>query len=103
MGWRLADSGIQQRHPEYANIAAGEVVTWRHTRFAPNCMASVTPKPELSPEPGPYPPMGYRDDVFDGPAGRLEIDGMAPNGTHQLQSFSVLIVCPSPGSQKLSK
>ena len=40
---------IQQRHPHHAN-GLGEVVSWRHTRFARNCMASVTPERNV---PGP--------------------------------------------------
>ena len=66
-------------------------------------MASVTPIRNFPVEPGTVSPYGFVTTVFDGPAGRLEIDATAPNGTPQLQSVSVLIECPSPGSQKLSK
>ena len=43
VGWRLARPGIEQRHPRHQHRGVGEVVSWRHTRFARNCMASVTP------------------------------------------------------------
>lgn len=82
------------------NISTGEVVTWSRTRFPRNCMASVTPIRNLSGEPGTVSPFGYVTTSFNGPGGRLEIDALAPTGAAQVQSANVLIVCPSPGSQK---
>ena len=98
--WRIRSSSSDIH---VANIAAGEVVSWRHTRFPRNCMASVTPIRNFPVEPGTVSPYGFVTTVFDGPAGRLEIDALAPNGAPQLQSVNVFIVCPSPGSQKLIK
>ncbi|MGZ6616907.1 MAG: hypothetical protein ACXVFQ_21090 [Solirubrobacteraceae bacterium] len=98
--WRIKSSSSDIH---VANIAAGEVVTWQHTRFPRNCMASVTPIRNFPVEPGTVSPYGFVTTVFDGPAGRLEIDALAPSGVPQLQSVNVLIVCPSPGSQKLNK
>jgi hypothetical protein len=98
--WRVQSS---RSDIHVANIAAGEIVSWRHTRFARNCMASVTPIRNFPLEPGTVSRYGFVTTVFDGPAGHLEIDAVAPNGTPQLQSVNVLIVCPTPGSQKLNK
>ena len=81
----------------------GEVVSWRHTRFARNCMASVTPERNFLVSGGSASSEGYVTTSFDGPQGHLEIDGMAPAGIPQVQDFSLLIVCPSPGSQKVSR
>ena len=84
------------------NIAAGEVVSWRRTRFARNCMASVTPNPKLRRRAGgSSSPNGYVTTFFDPRAGHLQIDGLAPDAAPQVQSVSVLIVCPSPGSQTI--
>ena len=83
------------------NIAAGEVVSWRRTRFARNCIASVTPIRNFAVEPGVVSPNGYVTTSFDARAGHLEIDALAPNAAPQVQSVSILIVCPSPGSQKI--
>jgi hypothetical protein len=98
--WRIQSSSSDLH---VANIAAGEIVTWRHTRFARNCIASVTPIRNFPVEPGIVSPFGYVTTVFNGPSGRLEIDALAPNGAPQVQSVNVLIVCPSPGSQKRNK
>ena len=98
--WRITSSSSDIH---VTNIAAGEVVTWRHTRFPRNCMASVTPIRNFALEPGTVSQYGFVTTFFDGPAGHLEIDALAPNGNPQVQSVTVLIVCPSPGSQKLNK
>ena len=98
--WRIQSSS---RDIHVTNIAAGEVVTWRHTRFPRNCMASVTPIRNFALEPGTVSQYGFVTTFFDGPAGHLEIDALAPNGSPQVQSVTVLIVCPSPGSQKPNK
>ena len=84
-------------------IAAGEVVSWRHTRFARNCMASVTPVRNFPVAGGSSSLDGYVTTSFDGPVGHLEIEGLAPNGTPQVQSVNVLIVCPTPGSRKVNR
>ena len=83
----------------------GEVVSWRHTRFASNCMASVTPQRNFGPGApgGPHTLDGYISTSFDPHQGQLQIDGIAADGAHQAQSVAVLIVCPSPGSQKVSR
>jgi hypothetical protein len=86
-----------------ASTAGGEVVNWRHTRFARNCMASVTPVENLTVLSGSSSFKGYATTSFDGPSGFLAIDGFAPAGTPQVQSVNVLIVCPSPGSQKVNR
>jgi hypothetical protein len=91
--WRVqaSTSDIQVR-----NIAQGEVVTWKHTRFARNCIASVTPARSG----GTSTAIGSVTTSFDPSAGVLEIDGFSPINTSQPQSANILIVCPSPGSQK---
>jgi hypothetical protein len=96
--WRIRASS---RDVRITRIAFGEVVSWRHTRFARNCLASVTPERNVPVSGGSSSAEGYVTTSFDGPNGHLEIDGMAPAGTHQVQDFSLLIVCPSPGSQKV--
>jgi hypothetical protein len=83
----------------------GEVLSWRRTRFASNCMASVTPQRNFGPGTpgGPHTLDGYVSTFFDPRVGQLQIDGVAADGTHQPESVVVLIVCPSSGSQKLSR
>ncbi len=87
------------------NDALGEDVSWRRTRFASNCMASVTP--QLNPGPGGPGGTGtldgYVSAAFDPRAGDLQIDGIARDGTAQAQSVTILIICPSRGSQKVSR
>jgi hypothetical protein len=83
-------------------IALGEDVSWRHTRFPRDCMASVTPIRNI-PIPVGTIPEGFVTTSFDGPAGDLGIEGFAPNGARQVQSVNVLIVCPTPGSQKVNR
>lgn len=80
-----------------ARTALGEVVRWRHTRFARKCFASVTPQANFPGPSGSSSIDGYVTTVFDGPAGRLQIDGLAPDGTHQVQDVNLLIFCPSSG------
>jgi len=96
--WRVQASSKDIR---ITRIALGEVVSWKHTRFARNCMASVTPERNVPLPGGSSSAEGYVTTSFDAPDGHLEIDGMSPSGSHQVQGFSVLIVCPSPGSQKV--
>lgn len=96
--WRI-QSSTSDIH--VTNISTGELVTWRRTRFPGNCMASVTPIRNFPGEPHTSSQFGYVTTAFDGPAGRLEIDGLAPNGAAQVQSANILIACPSPGSQKI--
>ena len=98
--WRIRASS---RDIRITRTALGEVVSWRHTRFARNCMASVTPERNFLVSGGSASSEGYVTTSFDGPQGHLEIDGMAPAGTPQVQDFSLLIVCPSPGSQKVGR
>ncbi len=66
-------------------------------------MASVTPRQNFPATPGTVASVGYVTTSFDGPAGDLLIQGIAPNGAVQPQSVNVLIVCPSPGSQKIDR
>jgi hypothetical protein len=98
--WRIQSSTSDIR---VTNIAAGEVISWRRTRFPRNCMASVTPIRNFPVEAGIVSRYGYVTTTFDGSAGHLEIDALAPNGAPQLQSVNVLILCPSPGSQKINR
>jgi hypothetical protein len=98
--WRVRASSSDIR---VASAAGGEVINWRHTRFARNCMASVTPVENLTVLSGSSSFKGFVTTSFDGPSGFLAIDGFAPNGTPQVQSVNVLVVCPSVGSQKVSR
>jgi hypothetical protein len=98
--WRIQSSS---KDIHVASTAAGEVINWQHTRFPRNCIASVTPIRNFPSEPGTVSSDGYVTTSFDGPAGFLEIDVLAPNGAPQVQSVNVLIVCPSPGSQKVNR
>jgi hypothetical protein len=95
--WRVQSSSSDIH---VTNISTGELVSWRRTRFPRNCIASVTPIRNFPGEPRTSSQFGYVTTVFDGTAGRLEIDGLAPSGAAQVQSANVLIVCPSAGSQK---
>lgn len=84
--------------------ATGETVSWRHARFASNCMASVTPQRNFGPGgPGGTGTLdGYVSTFFDPRGGQLQIDGLAADGrTRQAQGVVILVVCPSPGSQKV--
>jgi hypothetical protein len=96
--WRIKASSSDIR---VVNTAQGETVSWRHTRFPRNCIASVTPIRNPSLVPPVQSANGYVTTSFDGPVGFLGIEGLAPNGAFQAQSVSILIVCPSPGSQKV--
>lgn len=95
--WRVQASTKDIR---VVRTGLGEVVSWRHTRFARNCMASVTPGRNIPGPGGSTSFDGYVTTSFDGPAGQLQIDGVAPNGGHQVQDFTLLIVCPTSGRQK---
>jgi hypothetical protein len=98
--WRVkASSG--DIHVTTASI--GEVVSWRHTRFPASCMASVTPTVNFPGPGGSHSREGYVTTFFDGPGGRLQISGLSSDGAPQVQDVNVLIVCPSPGSQKVSR
>ena len=96
--WRVRASS---RDIQITRTALGEAVRWRHTRFARDCMASVTPERNFLVTGGSSSAAGYVTTSFDGPAGYLQIDGLAPNGTRQVQDFALLVICPSPGSQKV--
>ena len=101
--WRVQASSGDIR---VTTVALGETVSWRHTRFASNCMASVTPQRDFGPggPGGTGTSDGYVTTFFDPRAGQLQIDGMAADGrTRQAQGVSILIVCPSPGSQRVSR
>ena len=67
-GWRVQASS---RDLHVASAGVGEVVTWRHTRFASNCMASVTPQRNFGPG--------------------------APGGPHTLDGYVIYVVRSSPG------
>ena len=45
-GWRVQASSSDIH---VTTVALGEDVSWRHTRFASNCMASVTPQRNFGP------------------------------------------------------
>jgi hypothetical protein len=83
----------------------GEVVTWRHTRFPSNCMASVTAQRNFAPGgPGGTGRLdGYVSTFFNPRGAQLQIDAIASDGTPQAQGVTILIICPSPGSQKVSR
>jgi hypothetical protein len=95
--WRVQGSS---RDIRVARTAQGEVINWRHTRFARACIASVTPRQNVPVPGGSTSFDGYVTTAFDGPAGHLAIDGMSPSGTPQVQNVNVLIACPSTGSPK---
>jgi hypothetical protein len=82
------------------SIALGEVVSWRHTRFARNCMASVTPQENAA---GGSALTGSVTTSFDTRSGSLTIFGVASDQMPQQQSVNVLIVCPTAGSQKVNR
>ncbi len=96
-GWRVRASS---RDIRVSSIALGEVVQWHHTRFARNCMASVTPTLNFG---GPFRGEGSVVTSFEPQAGDLTIFGLAPNGAPQQQSVNVLIVCPTRGSQTIDR
>jgi hypothetical protein len=100
-GWHVQASSSDIH---VTTTALGEVVTWRHTRFASNCMASVTPQRNFGPGgPGGSGTLDGRVSTFFDPrAGNLQIDALADDGTRQAQGVIILIVCPSQGSQKVS-
>jgi len=100
-GWRVQASSSDIR---VSSAALGDVVSWRHTRFPSNCMASVTPQRNFGPGGlgGTGTEDGYVSTFFDAHAGQLQIDAHAADGTRQAQSVTIIIICPSPGSQKLS-
>ncbi len=63
-GWRVQASSSDIH---VTTAGTGENVTWRHTRFASNCMASVTPQRNFGPG-GPGGPRtldGYVSTFFD--------------------------------------
>jgi hypothetical protein len=98
--WRVQSSS---KDIHVTNTVSGEAISWQHTRFPRNCMASVTPIQNFPLEPGTVSSDGYVTTSFDGPVGHLDIDAHAPNGAPQVQSVNVLILCPVPGSQKVSQ
>jgi hypothetical protein len=100
-GWKVQASSSDIH---VTTAGTGENVTWRHTRFASNCLASVTPQRNFGPgQPGgPHTLDGYVSTFFDPRVGQLQIDGISADGTTaQPESVTILIVCPSPGSQKV--
>jgi hypothetical protein len=102
-GWRVQASSSDIH---VTTVAIGELVTWRHTRFASNCMASVTPQRNFGPG-GPGGTGTFDGSVstsFDPRRGQLQIDGISADArTRQAQAVTILIVCPSPGSQKVGR
>jgi hypothetical protein len=102
-GWRVqASSG--DIHVTANSL--GETVTWARTRFANNCMASVTPQRNFGPGgPGGTGTVdGYVSTFFDPRLGQLQIDAISSDGrTRQAQAVVILILCPSPGSQKVNR
>jgi hypothetical protein len=102
-GWHVqASSG----DIHVSTAALGEVVSWRHTRFASTCMASVTAQRNFGPGgPGGTGTLdGYVSTYFDPRVGQLQIDGISSDGhTRQAQGVTILIICPSAGSQRVSQ
>jgi hypothetical protein len=101
--WRVEASSSDIR---VSTVTTGEVIRWRHTRFARNCMASVTPQRNFGPggPGGTGTPDGYITASFEPQIGFLHIDGFSTGGTtRQAQGVSILIICPSPGSQRLNR
>ena len=102
-GWRVQASS---RDIRVTTVAVGELVTWRHTRFASNCMSSVTPQRNFGPGAGRDrdAATGTVSTSFDPRGGQLQIDGISADArTRQAQAVTILIVCPSPGSQKVGR
>ena len=69
-------------------------------------MASVTPQSKLRTRRagGTGHLDGYVTTVFDPPAGQLQIDGLSSDGqTRQAQGVTILIICPSAGSQHVNR
>jgi hypothetical protein len=101
-GWHVQASS---NDIHVTSVAVGADVSWRHTRFPSNCMASVTPKRNFGPggAAGSGSLDGYVSTFFNPRGGNLQIDGIATSGIHQSQSVVVLIVCPSVGSQKAKR
>jgi len=104
----LAWSGAWRVQASNADIhvrrtTQGEVVTWAHTRFPRNCIASVTPTVNFLGGNGSTSVDGYVSTSFEPQIGFLQINGLAPQGTNQVQNVNVLIACPSPGSQKVNR
>ena len=83
-GWHVQASSSDIH---VATTGFGEVVSWRHTRFPSNCMASVTPQRNFAPGgPGGTGRLdGYVSTFFDPRGGQLQIDGIASDGTPQAQ------------------
>ena len=98
--WRVRASSADIR---VRRTTQGEVVTWAHTRFPRSCMASVTPIITAPGTNGSSSIDGYVTTSFEPQVGFLEIDGLGSQGTYQVQNVNVLIVCPSPGSQKINR
>jgi hypothetical protein len=47
---------------------------------------------------------GYVSTFFDARAGNLQIDGISSDGTtRQPETVIILVVCPSPGSEKVNR
>jgi hypothetical protein len=101
-GWHVQASSSDIH---VTTAGTGEQVTWKHTRFASNCMASVTPQRNFGPGgPGGTGGVdGYVSAFFSPRAGNLQIDAIASDGTHQAQAVTIIIICPSSGSQTLSQ
>ena len=102
-GWRVQASSSDVH---ITTDALGETISWRHTRFASSCMASVTPQRNFGPGgPGGTGTIdGYVSTFFDPRVGQLQIDGISSDGrTRQAQGVTILIICPSPGSEKVER
>ena len=101
--WRVQASS---RDIHVHNVSVGEVVSWKHTRFPSNCMASVTPQRNFAPGSprGTGTLDGYVSTFFDPRMGQLQIDGLSSDGqTLQAQGVTILIICPSAGSQHVNR
>jgi hypothetical protein len=98
--WRVQASSADIR---VRRTTQGEVVSWAHTRFPRNCIASVTPTVNFLGGNGSASVDGYVTTSFEPQVGFLQINGLTPQGANQVQNVHVLIVCPSPGSQRVNR
>jgi hypothetical protein len=89
--WSSGRWNVQASTPDISISSGGtsEFVTWRHTRFARNCMPFVSVSTDVS---------------FDLPRGLVQIGGIvAPDGTPSVGGIQMVIICPSPGSQRANR
>jgi hypothetical protein len=84
-----ASAGASSSPVHVQATGTGEVVTWKHQRFARSCMASATP--QITVASGPY---GTVSTQFDPSHGRLTLYGFGPDKVGRPQAANVMVVCP---------